>query len=84
MVEQRLEWANEVLSVLFVEDGVEGYSVVLPRTMTVEEALADFAAGYDAGEAGVEITVGWWLYENGKESDYGRWSFQSVYPVSRW
>jgi hypothetical protein len=83
MVEQRLEWANEVLRVLYVEDGVEGYSVVLPRSMGADEALADFAAGYDAGEAGVEITVSWSLYENGEETDSGEWSFQSVYPPTR-
>ena len=63
---------------LVVEDGTVVSEAALPEGMSVREALADYAAGYDAGAAGVPIPVGWELWEGGTQQDRGRWSFTSV------
>lgn len=56
---------------LWVADGVLGHHRALADSETVEEALADYAAGYDAG--GVDtVEVSWRLYEDGEEIDRGR------------
>ncbi len=65
---------------LWVADAMVGHYAVLPDCVSVQESLADYAAGYDAGEASA-VRVEWRLYEDGREIDYGRHSWE--YPLVR-
>lgn len=62
---------------LAVEDGVIASEAALPEGADVEAALADYAAGYDAGEAGGMVSVRWQLWEAGEMADQGQWSFEA-------
>lgn len=62
---------------LAVEDGTIASEAALPDGMTVEEALADYAAGYDAGDYSGEVLCRWELWEGGLLVDQGRWSFEA-------
>jgi hypothetical protein len=46
----------------------------------VQAALADYAAGYDAGDADSEgkLKVNWTLYRDGEEIDGGVYTFEAV------
>ncbi len=54
-----------------VWDGTVCSAAMLLDGMTVQEALADYASGYDTDDHGEEITVEWTLYE----AKAGRWTF---------
>jgi hypothetical protein len=59
-----------------VADEVVRSVAVLPPKMTVAEALADYALGYDAGpDRGETIRVKWELTENGRTAGEGVWKF---------
>lgn len=85
---QRLDWQDRGLDALAemtgrrigVGDGQIGYVAELPAGMTAEEALADFAAGYDAGDYRGEITVCWSLWDGEDEVSGGAWSWD--YPIT--
>jgi hypothetical protein len=67
---------NPLRRYIAVSDHTVCSLAILPAGMTVQSALADYAAGYDAGEAWSEdITVMWTLYERGGEMDDGRSAF---------
>ena len=51
---------------VYVDDGSMGFHAQLPEGMTAQEALADYAAGYDAGDR-AEVTVTYRVYEGGEE-----------------
>src|SRR6185312_4088316 len=83
---QTLDWddtgtlAGEELSaggarVLAVGDGVIGYTAALPAGMSAAEGLADFAAGYRAGDEPCEVAVDWMIWEGGEQVDAGSWSW---------
>jgi hypothetical protein len=60
---------------LFVDDGTLGYYRHLKARETVKGALRDYASTYDSNR-GDKIEVGWHLYEDGKEVDYGWYTFE--------
>jgi len=83
-----MNWTEEVrgnmeaLSVgtrmIWVEDGMHGHYAELSGGDTVESALTDYASIYEAGDEAQELTVTWILFEDGKEINYGRhsWNYQ--------
>lgn len=64
---------------LVVADGVIASVAALPDGMSIKDALADYAAGYDAGEenVGATITGSWELWEDGEMRDQDEWSFEA-------
>lgn len=62
--------------VLVVDDGYVAHHCVLEEGEAVRDALADYAAGYDAGEP-QEVTANWCLWEGGEEADRGRYKFEA-------
>jgi hypothetical protein len=60
---------------LFVHDGTLGHYHHMAPGEAVEQALADYAAGYDS-DRGDEIEVDWHMYKDGKEAYSGRHAFE--------
>jgi hypothetical protein len=48
--------------------------------MTVEDALADYAEGYDVGDEPCAITFRWDLWEDGRLFAIGRVTFRFTSP----
>ncbi len=61
--------------VLWVEDGTLGHTCFMGTNDTVSSLLADYAAGYDAGNEPCEVRVRWHLYLDGQEVDCGEHSW---------
>ena len=59
---------------LWVEDGTVGHYADIGIAESTSMLLADYAVGYDAGDAR-EVEVSWRLYEDGEEVDCGAYSF---------
>ena len=89
---QKLDWQQSAMlrppdeqpgwRSLIVADGVLAHEAALPEGMTVQDGLADYAAGYDAGDTGpCEIEVEWALWVGGQLEDRGHNTFS--WPACR-
>lgn len=89
MTKQRLDWIaiagqdvaerSREYPLIYVDDGSMGYHARLPEGTTAEEALADYAAGYDAGDR-AEVTVTYRVYEGGVEETCDDYTFTCPAP----
>jgi hypothetical protein len=64
---------------LWVADGTLGHYAEMQSEDTVPALLADYAAGYAAGDEPHEITVQWSLYDHGECIDCGEYTWD--YPI---
>ncbi len=61
---------------LSVDDDTVRHCAALPPEMNVQDALDDYASGYDAGDWTHDINVAWELWDDGRKVADGRSSFQ--------
>jgi hypothetical protein len=63
-----------------VDDDYIAHFAAIDGPDTVQAALADYAAGYDAGDADSEgeLRANWTLYRDGEEIDGGVYTFEAV------
>ncbi len=84
VTKQRLDWQDRGLDALAemtgrrigIGDGVIGYVAELPADMDAAAALADFAAGYDAGDYRGPVEVDWSFWEGDEEMEGGAHTFE--------
>ncbi len=65
--------------VLWVRDDYCGHAATLTSASDVQAALADYAAGYDAGNEPCACKVQWDLYRDGEKTAQGRHCWD--YPI---